>query len=202
LGAGEGRALGVRLAGLFLGLTVLSPKTGFRMAALLGAAMASTSFAFVGHVQRLMPNILPCVLMCVHLLCAAFWLGALVPLRIAARGGNSPQVAALASRFGRIALFVVSMLICAGAGVLFSLIDGAGPFWNSGYGRMMAIKLFLVAALLAIAAVNKLNLTPKLLSGDARATARFKRNVEAEIVLGGLILLVTATFTTLAGPPH
>ena len=202
LGAGEGRALGARIAGLSLAALALSPKRSFRTPAFAGAAIASISFALVGHVQRLMPNVLPCLLLCAHLLCAAFWLGALAPLWIVARDGNCSQVAALASRFGRIALGVVVLLLCAGAGLLWTLIVSAAPFWSSDYGRMMAVKLFFVAALLGVAAVNRLSLTPRLLNGHDAAMGQFKRNVRAEIALGALILLVTATFTTLSGPPR
>jgi putative copper resistance protein D len=67
---------------------------------------------------------------------------------------------------------------------------------------MMAIKLLMVAALLSIAALNKLYLTPGLLRGQARAFVQFRRAVQAEMVLGALILLITATFTTVTGPPR
>jgi copper resistance protein D len=202
LGAGEGRATAIRLAGLALALFVLSSRPHFRALAVTGAAIASISFAFVGHARALSPNYVPALLLCVHLLCAAFWLGALAPLLIAARDGARTQVAALASRFGNIALGIVLVLLCAGAGLLWILIIDAAQFWSSDYGRMLAAKLFLVAGLLGTAAVNKLYLTPKLVSGDARAVIQFRRTVRAEMLIGALILLVTAAFTTIAGPPR
>jgi putative copper export protein len=67
---------------------------------------------------------------------------------------------------------------------------------------MMAVKLLVVAALLGLAAVNKLYLTPRLLSGQAKAVIQFRRSLKAEMVIGALILLITATFTTVAGPPR
>jgi putative copper export protein len=136
-----------------------------------------------------------------HLLCAAFWVGALGPLLIAARDGNDSQIALLASRFGKLALGVVALLLSAGLGLLWILIGAAAPFWDSDYGRMMAIKLIVVAGLLGTAAVNKLYLTPKLLNGDAKAIVQFRRSVQAEMVSAALILLITATFTTVSGPP-
>jgi putative copper resistance protein D len=201
LGAGEGRALAVRFAGLSLAALALLPRPSLRTPAFIGAALATISFAFVGHMQRLLPNLVPCLLLCIHLLCAAFWLGALAPLWIAARDGSCSQLAALASRFGKIALGAVLLLLCAGASLLWTLIGSAAPFWSSGYGRMMAVKLLFVAALLSVAAVNKLYLTPRLLNGHARAVTHFKRNVQVEVIIGALVLLITATFTTVAGPP-
>jgi putative copper export protein len=55
---------------------------------------------------------------------------------------------------------------------------------------------------LSIAAMNKLYLTPKLLQGDRKARIRFRRSVQTEMIIGALILLITAAFTTLTGPPH
>jgi putative copper resistance protein D len=202
LGAGEGRATAMRIAGLTLGAFVVSSRPAFRTLALVGAAMASISFAFVGHIRGLLPNWVPTVVLCMHLLCVAFWLGALAPLLIAAREGAGSQVAALALRFGNIAVGVVLLLLSAGASLLWILIgDGAG-FWSSGYGSMMVIKLLFVAVVLGLAAVNKLRLTPGLLSGHAKAIVQFRRTLRAEMLFAALILLTTATLTTLAGPPH
>ena len=202
LGAGEGRATGMRMAGLALAALALPSNPRFRALALLGAATASISFAGVGHARGLLPNTAPLLLLCMHLLCGAFWLGALGPLLIAARDGSAREAALLASRFGKLALGVVALLLAAGAGVLWALIGDAAQFWSSDYGRMMAVKLLIVAALLSIAAVNKLYLTPKLLSGDAKAVIQFRRSVKTEMAVGALILLITAAFTTIAGPPQ
>jgi putative copper resistance protein D len=107
----------------------------------------------------------------------------------------------VAARFGRWAVGVVVLLLCAGASLLWTLMSAA-PFWSSDYGRMMAIKLLLVAALLGVAGVNKLYLTPRLLQGQSKALLQFRRTVQMEMIFGALILLVTATFTTLTGPPR
>jgi putative copper export protein len=136
-----------------------------------------------------------------HLLCAAFWLGALAPLLIVARDGDDPEIARVAVRFGNLALAVVAILLLAGAGILWTLIVDATAFWTSGYGAMMAIKLLAVAVLLCIAAANKLKLTPRLSNGDTGAARLLRRSILAEILCGALILLITAAFTTITGPP-
>jgi copper resistance protein D len=202
LGAGEGLASGVRLAGLALCAFAVSSNPRFRVLAPAGAAIASMSFAGIGHVHALWPNVAPSLLLCLHLLCAAFWLGALAPLLITARDRNHSQIAGVAARFGKWALGVVVLLLSAGASLLWILIRDAAQFWSSDYGRMMAIKLFFVAALLGIAGANKLYLTPRLLQGHSKAFTWFRRSVQTEMVLGALILLITATFTTVTGPPR
>jgi putative copper resistance protein D len=202
LGAGEGLASGVRLAGLALCAFAVSSNPRFRVLAPAGAAIASMSFAGIGHVHALWPNVAPSLLLCLHLLCAAFWLGALAPLLITARDRNHSQIAGVAARFGKWALGVVVLLLSAGASLLWILMRDAAQFWSSDYGRMMAIKLFFVAALLGIAGANKLYLTPRLLQGHSKAFIWFRRSVQTEMVLGALILLITATFTTVTGPPR
>jgi copper resistance protein D len=201
LGAGEGRATGLRIAGLLLAFFAISKNPAFRAPAVVGAIIASTSFAWVGHVHGLAHNIAPSLLLGLHLLSAAFWLGALPPLWIIAAGANEAQIAAAAARFGKLALRVVALLLVAGASLLWMFIAAADKFWNSDYGGMVAIKLLAVAGILALAAWNKLQLTPKLMSRHPGAVASFRRSVLAEIFVGALILSVTAALTTLSGPP-
>jgi putative copper export protein len=67
---------------------------------------------------------------------------------------------------------------------------------------MIAAKLLLVVLLLGAAALNKLRLTPRLVNGDARAIVILRRSIQFEILAAVLILLVTASFTSLLGPPR
>jgi putative copper export protein len=168
LNGGEGRATGLRLAGLALCAAGLSTTARAQIYSLTGAVIAATSFAWVGHVHAL-PGLLPSLVLSLHLLGASFWLGALLPLLIVAHGADS-EIAAVAARFGKLALAVVGLLLVAGAGILWTLINDASAFWSSPYGEMMAIKLLAVALMLSMAAANKLYLTPRLLKREPRAT--------------------------------
>ena len=201
LGGGEGRATGLRIAGLLLASFATSKNPAFRAPAAVGAIIAASSFAWVGHAHGSAHSALPSLLLGLHLLCAAFWLGALPPLWIIAAGGNEAQIAAAAARFGKLAVGVVALLLAAGASLLWIFIAAADKFWSSAYGGMMAIKLLAVAGILGLAALNKLRLTPKLLRRDPGAMASFRRSVLAEIFIGALILSITAALTTLSGPP-
>jgi putative copper resistance protein D len=121
-----------------------------------------------------------------------------------ARDGNSAQIATAAARFGKLALYGVAVLLLAGTGQLWILMrvaPGFWSFWNSDYGRMMAAKLLIVAILLGIAAFNKLHLTPRL-AAHSEAAARFQRSLQLEMLMGAIILLITAAFTTITGPPR
>jgi copper resistance protein D len=199
---GEGRAAALRALGLLLAIPSLAcgARGRSRWPAILGAALAASSFAWVGHARAADQAATP-FLLGVHLLAVAFWLGALGPLAIEARRREPRELGAVATRFGRIALAVVGALLAAGAAVLWILLGSVSDLWTSGYGRLACVKIALVACLLALAACNKLRLVPRIAAGDAVAVQSFRRSVRAEMVVAGLILLITAALTTLAGPP-
>jgi copper resistance protein D len=198
--AGAGRANAARAIGLLLAVLLIFPDrpSGW---ALLGAALAATSFAWTGHAHSLSPNAIPILLLSVHLLGVAFWLGALLPLLIVARDGDLSRMAAAASRFGAAAIFVVGVLMAAGTALLWMLLGNVTALWGSTYGRYVMLKLAFVACLLALAAFNKLRLTPQLRGGDVRAARSLRTSIRLELLSGMLILAVTAAFTTLTGPP-
>jgi putative copper resistance protein D len=197
---GAGRAYGIRAAGLVL-LALCALRNGLPWPACLGAIAAADSFAWTGHAWSLHPHVLSVLLLSLHLLAAAFWLGALAPLAIVARNGDLPDIAAAISRFGRCALFVVAALIAAGLSLLGLLLGSVSNLWASDYGRCVLLKLSLVGSLMCVAAFNKLNLTPRLLAGDVRAIRTLRLSLRLELLLGALILAVTATLTTITGAP-
>jgi putative copper export protein len=135
------------------------------------------------------------------LLAVAFWLGALAPLAIEARRREPRELGAIAARFGRIAMAVVGALLAAGAGLLWIFLESVSELWSSDYGRLVCVKLGLVAGLLAVAAWNKLRLVPRIRAGEALAVRGLRRSLFAEMLVAGLILLVTAALTTLVAPP-
>lgn len=198
--AGAGRANVIRAVGLALAALVLCTDRP-AWPALLGAMLASTSFAWTGHASSLESVVLPLVLISLHLLGVAFWLGALVPLLLIVRSGDLARMAAAAARFGAVAVVVVCVLMLAGAALLWLLLGDFAALWSSTYGRYVMLKLGFVACLLSLAAFNKLRLTPRLLAADLGAVRSFRSSIQLELILGLLILAVTATFTSVTGPP-
>jgi len=200
---GEGRSVLIRAAGFLLAAPALAADRRPGVGAIAGAAGAATSFAWVGHAHG--DDLRwTAVIVGIHLVAAAFWVGALWPLRFLARGDEAARVAAAAVRFGNAALAAVSVLIAAGVAVLGTLLGNASALWRSDYGRTACIKLTLVACLLGFAALNKLRLTPRVAAGAAghrAAAARaLRRSIAAEMVLAGAVFLATAALTTLTGP--
>jgi putative copper export protein len=199
LAAGEGRASAARIGGLALLSVALAVRKRGGVLALAGAVLAASSFAWVGHAQAL-HRAWPVALLATHLLCAAFWMGALYPLLYVARSGEIEQLAGLAERFGRSAMVLVSLLILVGVVVLAALLPTFDAVWQSDYGRLVMIKISLVAALLAAAGFNRLQVTPRLMRNDAAAVRQLRHSIRIEMVLAACILLVTALFTSATGP--
>jgi putative copper export protein len=198
--AGAGRANAIRDFGLVLAaLGMVRNRPAWW--SLFGATAAATSFAWSGHARALNPDSLPVLLVSVHLLGVAFWLGALVALGLVTRDRDAAAVAAPVARFGAAALFVVGGLMAAGLGLLWILLGDFTELWRSVYGRYVMLKLAFVAGLLCVAAFNKLSLTPRLLANDTRALRALRTSIRLELLLGVLILLATATLTTVTGPP-
>ena len=196
---GEGRAAAMRTAGLLLAIPALARDARGRRLAVAGAAVAAASFAWVGHAHGAAGALTP-FLLAVHVLAAAFWLGALGPLAIQARRRAPLELGAIAERFGRIAVVLVGVLLAAGAAVLWHLLGSVSELWTSAYGRIACAKIALVGCLLGLAAWNKLRLVPRIGAGDRLAVRGLRRSLTAEMLVAGLILLLTAALTTLVGP--
>jgi copper resistance protein D len=197
----EGQAAGVRVVGLVLILFLLVPTSTTAAVAALGAALVSASFAFTGHSLSLDRGLLPQALVTLHLLAVSYWLGAFFPLRYVTYRLDPPGVAEVMKRFGDIALYIVGALVVAGIVLLWIMLRTPLVLFESDYGRAVVVKLLFVAGLLGLAAVNKLVLTPALARGDISALQRLRNSITAEMAMAGLILVVTATFTTVVGPP-
>ena len=177
-------------------LAVLLPGAG-RWIALAGAGAVAVSYAQVGHSLG-EPRLALAGLLVIHLLAAAFWIGALAPLRRAARG---PEGAALLHHFGTIAAVAVALLVLAGAGLAWLLAGSLPALLGTAYGWSLLAKVAVLAGLLGLAALNKWRLVPALASADPRASSALRRSIAIEGAAVAVILLTTAALTTVTTPP-
>jgi len=199
--SGEGHASAVRIVGMILAAFAVTSSRRPGAVPILGAGIAATSFAWMGHVHALRPDWLPIVLIGAHLLGIAFWIGALPPLLMLTRDPDRAGMAASVRQFGRLAVIVVAVVVAAGVVLLWMLTGNLTELWASAYGRALSVKIGLVALLLAVAAFNKLILTPRLSVDDPQAVSAFRRTLVIEMIAAAAILLGTATLTTLLEPP-
>lgn len=155
----------------------------------LGAAVALAGLGFTGHAVAGYP--IGRVLVTVHALCAAFWLGAFWPL-LRLLPAHPAAALAAARRFSRLGLPALLILAGSGAAMAMLRIPDIDGLMGTLYGRLLLVKLALVAILLAIAAVNRWWTTPALAGGRRGAAGDLASLIRIELALGGTILLLTA----------
>lgn len=185
-----------------LGLLVLGVVIRWFWLAGVGAVLAVGSFTQVGHIADDDGFLLQIVL-AVHLIAIALWIGILTPLlRLASHRDDWAEAARVGQRFGQIAAVTVPMLIIAGGYMAYVFLGSWGALLGTAYGVAMIIKVLLVACLLTLAAVNKLRFVPGLLAGDPTAARHLVTSIRAEWALVCAILLVTAVLTSVLTLPR
>ena len=200
VGSPLGTSAAIRLAGLALILGILHPSRSGRLLAITGAILASASFAFRGHSLD-EPRLLLVTLVTLHILALAFWIGGFAPLARAAAQEPPADAGALAHEFGTKAMWVVAAIV--GTGILtFATLGALKPtVFTTPYGQMFLVKLFAFAGVMSLAALHKFSSTPALMDARPKAAQRFRRSIACEAGLVALVLVVTATLTSLAAPP-
>ncbi len=195
-----GASAAVRLVGLTLIALVLLPGKSAKFGALSGGVLVAVSFAMRGHTLS-EPRLLLGALIALHFMAAAFWIGALAPLAREARVRDGTGAGAVAREFGHKAVFVVALLFVAGASMLALFGVVTINAMSMDYTKAMAIKLGLFCGVLLMAALNKLSVTPELMSGAPGAARRLRFVIRIEAALIVAVLLVTSLLTTLFSPP-
>ena len=154
------------------------------------------SFRFGGHVS--VQSLSVQFALAVHFTMFALWIGALYPLLTISRTEQVAELKVSLERFSKHAVVIVSLLLLSGLALMLSLIHSAADLFTTAYGIALILKILLVIGLVAIAAVNKYIIVPRLLLQTD--TAQFQRSVRLEIVVAILLLLLTAYFSTALGP--
>ncbi|MCX7284780.1 MAG: copper homeostasis membrane protein CopD [Novosphingobium sp.] len=154
----------------------------------LAGAVALCSMALTGHAGASEGALLRWA-DGVHLLAAALWIGALaVFVADAARRKSDPQALA---RFSRTGSVVVAMLVLTGVANTLA-IAGFPPVLTSRWFGLLAIKIALLALMLALAASNRWRIVPALERGEAGAEARLRRSLLLELAAGLGVIAVVA----------
>jgi copper transport protein len=186
--------IGMMLAASALGLgfvAVLASRPA-HAAASLAALLAVVPLGLAGHVSVAEPRWLTGPSLILHVVCAAFWFGALPSLLRALRLLPARDAAAVLRRFSRLGVVAVLLLAVAGVAMAAIQLRGLSALWQTSYGIVLSAKLGLVAGLLLIALANKGTLTPALSAGRPGSAVRLARNIRLEIVLIAAVLALTA----------
>jgi len=196
-----GTALILQLAGFALIAAGAIDWSWSKWIGLVGVALLITSFGQVGHVLQLDAD-WGLLLLLVHLVGLAFWIGSLAPLYRATRRQDLAAAATLAHGFGQVAIVIVPVLLVAGAVCAALLLRDLGALFGTTYGQVLLIKIVLVGAILTLAALNKYRFVPAMQAGDTLAAVHLQRSILIEAAFIGLVLIATSILTSVLSLPE
>ncbi|WP_144637469.1 copper homeostasis membrane protein CopD [Bordetella genomosp. 13] len=167
------------------------------LAVLSGCALAATAAS--GHARmddgalgaaHLLNNVL-------HVLCAAFWIGALsvVPPLLGLWRTHRGLAIPMLMRFSTLGHLAVAGTLLTGAVNAWLILRQVGLDAGSAYQQWLAAKIVAVAAMVGLALVNRYVLVPRL-AGDARALRRLRRQTAWALCAGALAVLIVAVLGT------
>ena len=178
-----------------------------RLSQIVVAAGLIGLLAFVGHAGATpgTAGTVHLVSDMVHLCAAAGWLGALPGLVIVlGRARRDPAWKTIATettqRFSRLGVLCVVSLLATGIINSWSLLGGPRDLITTTYGELLLIKIGLFLAMVLIAALNRVYLTPRLPA--AGALRALQRNSIAETILGLCTLAIVGVLGTLSPSRH
>lgn len=194
-------ATSVRLLGATLLIAGIASRAGeAKVLAAIGATLVTASFLLVGHSVTHQPRWLIVVLLEVHLLVAAFWVGSIIPLILVARR-EAPTVAyQVVARFSALATILVTAMAVAGL-IMAWMLTGGHYSIRDPYAASLTGKVALLVLALCLAALNRARLGPALLAGTDSAVRRFSLSLSIELVILLGVVALTATMTSLFSPP-
>jgi copper transport protein len=141
-----------------------------------------------------------------HLVAGAFWVGGLfhlalsapVALRRSPPGGRAGLIAGLITRFTRVAVPSVAVVLLAGLYNAWLQVGTLGALPRTPYGRLLLVKVSIVLVMLLLGGLNSIHYGRRAAgavgdeSPEAAVRRGFLRTVGLEAVLGVLVLLATA----------
>jgi copper transport protein len=139
----------------------------------------------------------------VHLSAAMLWVGGLVQL-VAVVWIAAPELRReVFLRFSRFATALIGVLLAAGVYLSILRLPHLHDLWSTGYGRVLLVKLGLVAVALLWGAVHHVVARPLVERGpSARVIARLPRSLLGESAVGMAVLLVAAVLVDSKPPPQ
>lgn len=130
-----------------------------------------------------------------HVLAAAGWLGGLVQLLALARPRRAldPRVQQVVRRYSTIAAGSVGVLVATGTYAVLDELDGSlGDFVGSGWGRLVLVKVVLLALALPLANVNRTRHVPGLATTPRESILGLRRYVAWELAIVAWVIVATA----------
>ena len=137
----------------------------------------------------------------VHLSAVSLWIGGLVALAVAVWPAAPELRREVFVRFSRFATVLVALVLAAGTYLAIVRLPAFHDLWAASYGRVLLIKLALVALVLAWGAVHRFFVRPALATAGDGFLVRVGRSVVGESLAGIAVLLVAAVLVD-SKPPQ
>lgn len=144
-----------------------------------------------------------------HLCGAAAWIGGLMSLALLLQVVSRHRVPAWATlqldairRFSSLGMVSVATLVVSGIINAWILVGSFRALVVTDYGWILMLKIAAFMVMVALAAINRLWLTPRLAEPEGEALHSLTRNTVAEIVLALVIFAVVGLLGTLHPAAH
>jgi putative copper resistance protein D len=216
-----GTVWGVRLVFAILLAGTLVPFVGARHAASPWRGALSTSLAvalvgslaWAGHAAGTPGSTgkLHVIVDASHLIAAAIWVGGLLPLALlftTVRRSADPALGSVARqvarRFSTLGVVSVGTIFATGLVNTWMLAGSVPALLETEYGHLLLVKIGLFIAMVCVAAVNRLRLSPRLAPTNAssKAVRQLQRNTLIEAAFGLIILGIVGVLGTLPPAIH
>jgi putative copper resistance protein D len=200
LDTGFGRTWLLHLVPIAVGLLAIGVRAGAERLVFLLSAAALGSLAFHGHAAAL-PGSAGLVVRgatTLHILAAGAWAGSLPALAAFCARLEPGSLAPVLRRYSRLGIWLVATLLASGLALaVVHLGSDAGAIARSAYGRLLALKVLLVAAMGGLALRNRNRFTPALECGDPEQVAGAASGVRASIRIEAAIGAAVVTLAVL-----
>ncbi|HEX6966911.1 MAG TPA: CopD family protein, partial [Gemmatimonadaceae bacterium] len=140
-----------------------------------------------------------------HVLGAGGWLGTLlvvmvvgipVALTLGTRRGRA--IADLVNAFSPLALAFAGLTAATGIINAWLRLGTLPELWQSSYGRTLIVKLLVLSLVIATGVYNWRRVRPSL--GDEAGALRIRRSASVELVIGLVVIIVTAVLVAMPTP--
>ena len=199
-----GQVLCLQAAALAGAALLVAANVRFSALAALLAGLAVLLEAGHSHAFAMAHGLSPLLLsQSAHLLAAGAWLGGLLPLLVVVAHAPLDMAGRSLRRFSALAATAVCLL--AGTAILqgIELSGSLNGLFGTAYGAVLLIKAALFAVLIALAANNRLRLTPALVSREAEGTRRsLALSIGIETAIGLVVVLAAAGLSGLEPGMH
>jgi copper transport protein len=182
--------------------------------ATLGALAAAAAVLVVpgaaGHAAQTSPRGVSLMLDWLHLVAGSLWIGGLLGLLVLWR--SLPAIRRIAGlivcvpRFSNVAFVSVMLLLASGTGATVIHMPILAALWQTSYGKMILIKIGLLAAAMLLGAVNLLRTKPRIVAardrpeGGPSAALLLRRAISLETLLLTAAVFAAALLSSLAPP--